>query len=150
MTINRRLSVVPISDWTVNHDIMCKCCVEVAFLSRLRQCHKWASLCVFYDWKPVGTEQEDGHNDLSLQRCFVSITRPAVVFVYFCPSSGVNKTPFCQRGAWVMRIVSLEALHPTGHGSTSEIQEKWIWGWRNLFILYYIIFLCLCVCVHFL
>lgn len=36
-----------------------------------------------------------------------------------------------------MRLVSLEALHPTGHGSASEIQGKWIWGWRNLFILYY-------------
>lgn len=74
----------------------------------------------------MGTEQDDGHCNLSLQRCFVSFTQSVVVFVYFCPSSGVNKTPLCQRGAWVMRLVSLEALHLTGHGSAADIQGKLI------------------------
>lgn len=111
--------------------------------------HHWDDVinehhCEFcYGWKSVSTEQEDGHSDLSLQRCFVSIPQPVAVFVYFCPSSGVNKTPLCQRGVWVMRLVSLEAVHPTGHGSASEIQGKWIWSNRNL---YGVIFLCVCVC----
>lgn len=131
---------------TLQYNIMmCKCCATVTFPS-LRQCHKW----VFYDWEPVGTEQEDDHSDLLLERCFVSITPPALVFVYFCPSSGVNKTPLCQRGAWVMRLVSLEALHPTGHGSTSEIQWKWVSGLRILFTLH-ILYFCagLYTCVTF-
>lgn len=97
--------------------------------------------------KPVGTEQEDGYIDLSLQQCFISIARPTWVFIYFCPSSGVNKTLHCQRGAWVMRLVSLKALHPTGHGSTSETQGKWIWCLRNLFILHFYAYLCVCVFV---
>lgn len=131
---------------TLQYNIMmCKCCAAVTFPS-LRQCHKW----VFYDWEPVGTEQEDGHSDLSLERCFVSITPPALVFFYFCPSSGVNKTLLCQRGAWVMRLVSLEALHPTGHGSTSEIQWKLISGMRILFALHILYFYaCPCTCVTF-
>lgn len=67
----------------------------------------------------MGTEQDVGHRNLLLQWCFVSITQSVVVFVYFCPSSGVNKTPLRQRGVWVMRLVSLEALHLTGHGVSS-------------------------------
>lgn len=79
-----------------------------------------ATLCFFfYDWKPAGTEQDVGHRNLLLQWCFVSITQSVVVFVYFCPSSGVNKTPLRQRGVWVMRLASLEALHLTGHEVSS-------------------------------
>lgn len=98
------------------------------------------------------TESQRAHNrkratlTFTLRRCSVSITTPTMDFVYFCPSSRVNKTQLCQGGFWVMRLVSLEALHPTGHGSASEIQGKLIWVWRNL---YYIIFLCKWVCVFF-
>lgn len=135
------MPVTPIQTEQLIIIVMRNCCVSVTFLSLLRQCHKCVSLWVFYDWKPVGTEQEYSHSDLSIQQLFVSITQPAVVFVYFCPSSGVNKTPLSQRGAWVMRLVSLWALHPTGHGSASEMQVKWILEESIYIILYF------CVCV---
>lgn len=97
------------------------------------------------DWKPVGDAQEDGDVDLSLPPCFISFTRPTSVFIYFCPSSGVNKTPCCRRGAWVMRLVSLKALLPAGHGSTSETRGKWMCCLRDLFIRHFYVNVCMSV-----
>lgn len=99
------------------------------------------------DWKPVGAAQEDGDADLSLPRCFISVTQPTSVFIYFCPSSGVNKTPCCRRRARVMRLVPLKALHPAGHGSTSETRGKWVPCLRHLFIWHFYVNVCTSVCV---
>lgn len=126
----------------------CKWCVGWHFF------HYWDNvtnegLCkrLLNDWKPVGAAQEDGDVDLSLPPCFISITQPALVFMYFCPSSGVNKTPRCRRGAWVMRLALLKALHPAGHGSTSETRGKWMHCLRNLFIWHVYVNVCMSVCI---
>lgn len=99
------------------------------------------------DWKAVGAAQEDGDADLLLPWCFISVTQPTSVFIYFCPSSGVNKTPCCRRRARVMRLVPLKALHPAGHGSTSETRGKWVPCLRHLFIWHFYVNVCMSVWV---
>lgn len=124
--------------------MMCKWCAGWHFF------HYWDNVTNEYhcqrllnDWKPGSAAQEDAGADLSLPPRFISIAQPTVVFVYFCPSSGVNKTPCCRRGAWVMRLAPLKALHPAGHGSTSET------GGGEMTALFeksiYMTFLCKCV-----
>lgn len=126
--------------------MMCKWCVGWHFF------HYWDNVTNEYhckrllnDWKPASAAQEDGDVDLSLPLCFISITQPTVVFMYFCPSSGVNKTPRCRSGAWVMRLAPLKALHPAGHGSTSETRGKWMRCLRNLFMWHFYVNVCMSV-----
>lgn len=123
--------------------MMCKWCVGWHFF------HYWdnvANEChcerLLNDWKPVGATQEDGDVDLLLPPCFISITQPALVFMYFCPSSGVNKTPCCRWGAWVMRLVPFESSAP----SRSQVNLRDTGEMNALFEKFiYITFLCKCV-----
>lgn len=123
--------------------MMCKWCAGWHFfhcsdnVANERGCER-----LLNDWKAVGAAQEDGDADLSLPRCFISVTQPTSVFIYFCPSSGVNKTPCCRRRARVMRLVPLKALHPAGHGSTSETRGEMSALFETSI---YMAFLCKCV-----
>lgn len=148
-------------DWTVTESLHS----IVAVYSRssakvvLMMCKWWVGWHFFHDWDTVTNE---GHRELLLDgwkpvggtrrrwrwpfaavAVFISFAEPTLVFIYFCPSSGANETPRCRRGAWVMMPGSLKALHPAGHGSTSETRGKWMRCLRNLFIWRFYVNVCM-------
>lgn len=127
--------------------MMCKWCAGWHFF------HYWDNVTneshcqrLLNDWKPGSAAQEDGGADLSLPPRFISMAQPTVVFMYFCPSSGVNKTPALSERSLGNEACAFESSAPSR--SRVNLRDGGRRG-RGMTTLFeksiYMTFLCKCV-----